>query len=119
VEVSAALETIPVFVRAGTTLARGPVKQFVNQESDVPISLTVYPGSDGVSVLYEDDGRTFAFEQGDFSSTELRWDDAAGTLVLRSSGGKRPPPRQFSAGLAGTPLRQIKYYGKTTSIHLR
>jgi alpha-glucosidase (family GH31 glycosyl hydrolase) len=119
VEVSAALETIPVFVRAGTTLARGPVKQFVNQESDVPISLTVYPGSDGVSALYEDDGRTFAFERGDFSSTELRWDDAAGTLILRSSGGKRQPTRQFNAGLAGTPLRQIPYNGTETKVSLR
>ena len=119
VEVSAALETIPVFVRAGTTLARGPIKQFVNQESDVPISLTVYPGAAGVYALYEDDGDTFAFERGDFSSTELRWDDAAATLVLRSSGGKRQPTQQFNAGLAGRSLRQIKYDGKTTSIHLR
>ena len=106
-------------MRAGTTLARGPIKQFVNQESDAPISLTVYPGADGVSALYEDDGHTFAFERGDFSSTELRWDDAAGTLLLSANGGKRQPTRQFNAGLAGSSLRQIKYDGKTTSIHLR
>jgi alpha-glucosidase (family GH31 glycosyl hydrolase) len=119
VEVPAPLETIPVFVRSGTTLATGPVKQFASQESNVPTSLTVYPGSDGVSALYEDDRHTFAFERGDFSSTELRWDDTAGTLVLRSSGGRRPPPRQFNAGLAGMAPRQILYQGKETKVHLR
>jgi alpha-glucosidase (family GH31 glycosyl hydrolase) len=119
VEVSAPLETIPVFVRAGTTLATGPVKQFANQDSDVPTSLTVYPGANGISALYEDDGHSFAFERGDFSSTELRWDDTARTLVLRSTGGRRQPTRQFAAGLAGTPLRKISYDGKITTVHLR
>ncbi len=118
-EVGAPLETIPVFVRSGTTLATGPVKQFASQESDVPISLTVYPGSDGVSALYKDDGHTFAFERGDFSSTELHWDDAAGTLALRSRGGKPQTERRFTAGLAGMAPRQILYQGKETKVHLR
>ena len=100
-------------------MATGPVKQFANQESDVPISLTLYPGSDGVSALYEDDGHTFAFERGDFSSIELRWDDAAGTLVLRSNGGRPQTERHFTAGLPGMPPRQILYQGKETKVHLR
>jgi alpha-D-xyloside xylohydrolase len=119
VQVSAALETISVFVRAGTTLATGPVKQFANEDSGVPLSLTVYPGADGVSLLYADDGHTFAFERGDFSSTEFRWDDAAGTLVLRSSGGRLQSHRQFIVGLAGTAPRQILYDGTETNVHLR
>jgi alpha-glucosidase (family GH31 glycosyl hydrolase) len=119
VEVGAPLETIPVFVRSGTTLATGPVKQFASQESNVPISFTVYPGSDGVSTLYEDDGHTFAFEKGDFSTTELRWDDAAGMLALSSSGGRLQTARHFTAGLAGMAPRQILYQRKETKVSLR
>jgi alpha-glucosidase/alpha-D-xyloside xylohydrolase len=117
-EVPAALETIPVFVRAGSTLATGPIKQFADQESDAPISLTVYPGADGKSALYEDDGHTFAFEEGDFSSTELRWDDAAGTLTLRSSGGKLKPKQHFTAGVPEKPTKQFLYDGTETKVHL-
>jgi alpha-glucosidase (family GH31 glycosyl hydrolase) len=119
VEVSAALETIPVLVRAGTTLATGPVKQFANQDSGVPISLTVYPGADGVSVLYADDGHTFAFERGEFSTIQLRWDDAAGTLSLSPSEGKPQSKRHFTVGLAGMAPRQILYEGTETKVHLR
>ena len=119
VEVGSPLETIPVFVRSGTTLATGPVKQFATQESDVLISLTVYPGSDGVSSHYEDDGHTFAFEKGDFSSTELRWDEATRTLALKSIGGKPQTAKHFMAGIAGTPTKQVFYNGKETKVPLR
>jgi alpha-glucosidase (family GH31 glycosyl hydrolase) len=119
VEVSAALETIPVFVRAGTTLPTGPVKQFANQDSNAPVSLTVYPGVDGVSVLYEDDGHSFAFQHGEFSSVQLRWDDAAGTLTLSANKGKLQPKQHFTAGLAGMAPKQILYAGEEIRVRLR
>jgi alpha-D-xyloside xylohydrolase len=100
-------------------LARGPVKQFANQRSDVPISLTVYPGADGTSTLYADDGHTFAFERGDFSSVRLRWDDAAAALALSSSEGKRQSEQHFTVGLAGMAPKQILYAGTETKVPLR
>jgi alpha-glucosidase (family GH31 glycosyl hydrolase) len=118
VQVSATLDTIPVFVRAGTTLPTGPVQQFTNEQSDAPVSLTVYPGADGLSALYADDGQTFAFARGDFSSTEFRWNDVAGTLAIRSSGARTWVKRQFAAGLPGTPLRPILYDGAAIDVHL-
>jgi len=119
IEVPAPLDTIPVFVRAGTTLAMGPVKQFTNEESSVPISLTVYPGADGLSALYEDDGETYAFERGAFSSTELRWNDSTRTLEISSRGGSAQTKRQFTVGLPGMSTRQILYDGKAARIRLR
>ncbi|HEY4046847.1 MAG TPA: TIM-barrel domain-containing protein [Acidobacteriaceae bacterium] len=118
-EVAVDLETMPVFVRAGTTLATGPIKQFVSEASAEPITLTVYPGDHGVSSLYEDDGQTFAYEQGDFSSTELRWNDAAGTLLLRSAAGKRVQNRRFFVGLAGSTRHEIAFGGAETKVQLR
>lgn len=118
-EVAVDLETMPVFVRAGTTLATGPIKQFVSEASAEPITLTVYPGDHGVSSLYEDDGQTFAYEQGDFSSTELRWNDAAGTLLLRSAAGKRVQNRRFLVGLAGSTRHEIAFGGAETKVQLR
>ena len=32
--------------------------------------------------LYRDDGRTYAYERGDFTLATLTWDDAAGTIRI-------------------------------------
>jgi Domain of unknown function (DUF5110) len=72
-----------------------------------------------VSFLYEDDGQTFAYERGDFSSTELRWDDATGTLLLRSAAGKRVQKQRFLVGLAGSTRQEIAFGGAETKVQLR
>ena len=54
---------IPVFVRAG---------------SIVPLAgdtICVYPGADATFTLYDDDGTTMAYEQGQCSRIQLKWDD--------------------------------------------
>jgi alpha-D-xyloside xylohydrolase len=40
----------------------------------------VYPGANAEFTLYQDDGKTYAYEQGKSSVTTLRWDDAAKKL---------------------------------------
>ena len=42
----------------------GPVKQYVDEPGDGPLTLVVYPGADGTSSLYEDDGKSFDYRQG-------------------------------------------------------
>jgi alpha-D-xyloside xylohydrolase len=37
----------------------------------------VYPGADGDFTLYNDDGKTYAYEHGDATVTRLHWDDSA------------------------------------------
>jgi hypothetical protein len=41
----------------------------------------VYPGADGNFALYQDDGRTYAYEKGGSSLTQLHWDDAGQKLT--------------------------------------
>jgi alpha-glucosidase/alpha-D-xyloside xylohydrolase len=45
------LETMPLYVRAGAVLPMGPVKQYVDEPVDGPLTLTVYPGASGSSFL--------------------------------------------------------------------
>jgi alpha-D-xyloside xylohydrolase len=40
-----------------------------------------YPGADGDFWLYNDDGRTYAYEKGDVRITHLHWDDEAGRFT--------------------------------------
>jgi alpha-glucosidase (family GH31 glycosyl hydrolase) len=112
------LETMPVYVRAGAILPSGPVKQFVTEASEEPVTLTVYPGADGGSVLYEDDGASFAYEQGAFIRTELRWTDASRTLMLKNVEEKTHPKRVFRVGLAGGTTREIRFDGNALKLPL-
>ena len=80
VTVQAPIDTIPLFVKAGSILPIGaPVESTHDQQAIAKIK--VYPGADAAFTLYSDDGTTYAYEQGVHAITELRWDDAAGKLT--------------------------------------
>lgn len=76
------LETMPIYVRAGTVLPLSPVREYTGQEVDKPMTLRVYPGSDGTYTLYEDDGRSLDFKDGEVTWTRFEWDDDSETLRI-------------------------------------
>jgi alpha-glucosidase (family GH31 glycosyl hydrolase) len=90
------LETLPLYVHAGTVLPLGPVKQYVEEKVDQPLSLSIYPGADASFLLYEDDGRSFDYRKGKWMGTQLHWNDARRVLSLRLAPGSRmmPPARR-------------------------
>ena len=116
------LETMPLYVRAGAVLPLGPVRQYVDQVVDEPTTLVVYPGLNGVSSLYEDDGRTFAYRKGAWMRIDLTWQDGARTLALRLAQGSQmlpPAPRVFTVRLAGTSDgRPVTFTGQPLTIRL-
>ena len=64
------LETMPLHVRAGSILPLGPIKQYVDESVDAPLTLVVYPGADGSFMVYEDDGRSFDYRKGAWMGIE-------------------------------------------------
>jgi len=95
------LETLPLYVRAGAIIATGPVRQSTNDVIDEPLRLTVYPGQDGATTLYEDDGISLAHQRGDWQAFRLTWNERARTLGIALVRGSRPlvAPRTFTAAL--------------------
>jgi alpha-glucosidase/alpha-D-xyloside xylohydrolase len=83
------LATIPIYVRAGTVLPLGPVKQYSDEPVDGPLTLVVYPGLNGTTTLYDDDGKTFNYRQGEFMKVEMSWTDASKRIRLRLLPGSR------------------------------
>jgi alpha-D-xyloside xylohydrolase len=79
ISVSAPIDEIPLFVRAGSILPLGTVVESTNQVQKVA-KVRVYPGADGAFDLYRDDG-TYAYEKGQYEVSHLRWDDAAQKLT--------------------------------------
>jgi alpha-glucosidase (family GH31 glycosyl hydrolase) len=90
------LETMPLYVRAGSLLPLGPVKQFTGERVDEPLSIFIYPGSDASFLLYEDDGFSFNYRRGEWMGFQMDWHDATRTLTIRLAAGSRmlPPLRR-------------------------
>lgn len=81
----APLETLPLFVRAGSILPLGPILQYTSERPADPIELRVYPGADGEFTLYEDEGDSYRYEKGAYSTIRMRWDEERRSLTI----GKR------------------------------
>lgn len=84
------LKTMPLYVRAGAVIPLGPVRQYVTEPVDGPLTLRVYPGADGRFSLYEDDGESFRYEHGDYTAIDCVWSDRDRTLTLRGDPKGRP-----------------------------
>jgi|SRR5579862_787033 len=74
ISVSAPIDTIPLFVRAGSIIPIGAEIESTQQPQAIR-KVLVYPGADGEFTLFSDDGTTYAYEKGAGSITHLRWDD--------------------------------------------
>jgi alpha-D-xyloside xylohydrolase len=86
----APIERIPLYVRAGSILPMGPVRQYVDDLPDAPVELHIYPGSDAAFQLYEDEGDRYNYETGAFATIQLRWQDASRQLVIEERVGTYP-----------------------------
>ncbi len=80
VTVSAPIDTLPLFVRAGSVLPLGSAVTSTREKQTIA-SVRVYPGADGQFTLFSDDGTSYAYENGVASITKLHWDDRARRLT--------------------------------------
>ncbi|MBI4477670.1 MAG: DUF5110 domain-containing protein, partial [Acidobacteria bacterium] len=113
------LGTLPLFVRAGAIVPLDPVRQFTGEQVDEPLTIQVYPGADGSYRMYEDDGISFAYQQGAWMGIEMRWQDRRRELHLRLAAGSRfrPPARRVRVRLAGTQLtRDVVFLGRPVTV---
>jgi alpha-D-xyloside xylohydrolase len=79
-KVDAPVDTIPLFVRAGSIVPLGSVIESTNETQKIE-KIRIYPGADADFTLYDDDGKTYAYEKGNSRITHLHWDDAAKKLT--------------------------------------
>jgi alpha-glucosidase len=67
----AGLETMPLFVRSGAVLPMVAVRQFVDETQPEIVNLHVWPGTDGALHWREDDGISFARDNGVFFDRQI------------------------------------------------
>jgi alpha-glucosidase/alpha-D-xyloside xylohydrolase len=127
-EVSRAVDlaTMPLYVRAGSIIPIGPVKQYAAERVDGPLTLVIYPGEPGADAtfaLYEDDGATFNYRHGEFMRIETIWNDSRRSLTLRLAKGSRTLPplkRHIEVRLAGEKAtRSIAFEGRPVEVQIK
>ena len=121
VAIQTTLDRVPMFVRTGSILPLGPEMQYVGEKSWDSLELRVYPGSDGSFVLYEDEGDSYNYEKGVYSTITFQWNDKMRTLTIGARQGSYPgmlQKRQFTIVLPDGQHQTISYEGKELQVNL-
>lgn len=121
INADAPLSDMPLYVRAGAIIPMGPDVQYHDEKPAGDVTLMIYPGADGFFSLYEDDGETYDYVQGEWSRIPLNWNDATQTLTIGAVEGKWrvADSRHFSVRWAGsdTPPVSIQYTGDAIEVN--
>jgi alpha-D-xyloside xylohydrolase len=84
------IETIPLYVKAGSIVPMGPYLQYATEKVADPIEIRVYTGGSADFVLYEDENDTYNYESGKYSTIGMNWDEAGKTLTIKDRKGDFP-----------------------------
>ncbi|HTV16223.1 MAG TPA: TIM-barrel domain-containing protein [Acidobacteriaceae bacterium] len=93
VTADAPIDKLPLFVRAGSIIPLGSAVDSTAEKQSIE-KVQIWPGASSDFDLYQDDGRTYAYEKGDFQLTHLHWDDAAHKLSHSGSAAWSAPDSQ-------------------------
>ncbi len=114
------LETLPLYIRAGSILPLGPIKQYVAEQVSAPLSVSIYPGADASFLLYEDDGSSFNYRKGEWTGIQMAWSDARKNLRLQLAPGSRLLPTSTNAIAVqlGDVKRSVSFNGSPVEVSL-
>ncbi len=84
------IDIMPLYVKAGAVIPFGPHEQYATEKDEDPLEIRVYPGDDGMFILYEDENDGFGFKNGKFTEISFRWDEAAQALTIGNRKGSYP-----------------------------
>lgn len=112
----APVSKMPLYVRSGAII---PKASDVNKEAD---TVEVYAGSDGMFVLYVDNGYDYSYEKGEMTSIPFIWNEEKQSLLIGKAVGNYNYPKEFHVILYtedGNKLEQsVTYDGNDTLVQV-
>jgi alpha-D-xyloside xylohydrolase len=90
IKTDAALDKIPLFVKAGSIITVGPKVQFAEEKRWDNLEIRIYEGADGKFTLYEDENDNYNYEKGSYSAINFNWDNTKKILTIDSRKGSFP-----------------------------
>lgn len=114
VTLQTSIDRVPMFVRAGTILPLASEMQYVGEKSWDQLELRIYPGADGDFTLYEDEGDSYRYEQGLYSTISFHWDNSRRLLTIGARQGNYPgmlEKRMFTIVFPDGITKAVEYDG--------
>jgi alpha-glucosidase len=115
-----ALDSVPVYVRAGAIVPMQPTIQYVGEIPQGQLQVHVYPGPNCHGTIYADDGNTLAYQRGEFQRTAFTCEtttDGVRVKLAAPAGSYKPWWQSFDVRVHGgkdTP-REVTVGGKEIS----
>lgn len=96
VRVDAPLDRIPLFVKAGSIIPTQQVVQYSDQAPVDPLTLEIFPATEGSTKLYEDDGLSFKYQKDEYCLREIRFRSQGNNqeMILSKPEGSYKPPKR-------------------------
>ena len=88
IDADAPIETMPLFVKAGSIVPMGPDIEYATQNPGGVIELRIYPGADGSFQFYEDENDNYNYEKGKSSTFVFKWNDRLQQLSISDRKGR-------------------------------
>lgn len=123
INVDAPIKHIPLFVKAGSIIPYNATDTKTCSAS-TPLLVTVYEGADGQFDLYDDDGETLDYKNGDYRHVKFNWNNSTRTLHIAESKGKlNIGVRKIEVVLKSLDgkkdkSKNVKYNGKSLNVKL-
>jgi len=119
VERAFAIDEIPVYVRAGAIIPMQPKMSHTGEKRVDPLVLTIFPGDQGSTRVYEDDGSSLGYKKNEFTWTPVshtRQSDGSRKIEVLPAEGRYPgmlTERGYEIRLVGTfPPESVTWDGK-------
>ena len=100
IHVTTPLDSIPIFIKAGSIIPMQPAMIYLGEKPVDMITLDIFPGGRSEFDLYEDDGTSLNYQQGDFASTKIMSvlsKDQLKISILKPVGKFIPPSHTYIA----------------------
>ena len=90
IESDAAIDVLPLYVKAGSIIPMGENAEYATEKSGAETELRIYPGANGRFIIYEDENDNYNYEKGQYATITLSWDDKLHQLSISATKGNFP-----------------------------
>lgn len=120
IQADASISHSPLYVRAGSIipLCKSSVSH-ANISDWQTLDIMVYPGADATFTLYEDEGDNYDYEQGQYSTIRMTWNERDHTLTIGARQGAfkgMNVNRTFNVKVIGAQTKTVSYNGREVSV---
>ena len=114
------LSIMPIYVKAGAIIPVDPVRQYTSEQVSEPTTLRVYSGDNGSYTLYDDDGLSMEYLEGNYILTQVNWNDREKKLTIqtkKSNSNRQMNKRVLNIELIpGGIIKKVTYAGKEMEV---